>query len=228
MTNPLLSLLQFSDGLFPSGGYAHSFGLESYVQDGVINDSKGVETFLQRFLEGTVGPCDAVAMVSAMAYARKNDMTACLALDATIEAMKGPTEFRQASREMGSSTLRTACALKRYAFLETVLRAVDAGQTPGHHSVAFGICGSVFGWRAHDAASAYLYSTASLIVGSALRLLPMGQLAGQHLLASLGPLIERLADQATEAPREDLWSFAPGIEIAGMRHAQLDARLFRS
>ena len=32
----LLALMQFADGLFPAGGFAHSFGLETYVQDGRV------------------------------------------------------------------------------------------------------------------------------------------------------------------------------------------------
>ena len=35
-TRDLVGLLQLADGLFPAGGYAHSFGLESYVQSGRV------------------------------------------------------------------------------------------------------------------------------------------------------------------------------------------------
>jgi urease accessory protein len=42
-----LHLLQFSDGLFPIGGYAHSFGLETFVQNGRVCDAAGVEAFLR-------------------------------------------------------------------------------------------------------------------------------------------------------------------------------------
>ena len=45
-----LSLLQFSDGLFPAGSYAHSFGLETYAADGTIRDASGVERFLLSYL----------------------------------------------------------------------------------------------------------------------------------------------------------------------------------
>jgi urease accessory protein len=93
--------------------------------------------------------------------------------------------------------------------------------------VAFGLAGGALGWEPSAAAGAYLYSTASLLVGAALRLLPLGQLDGQRLLWGVGPLITKLAREAVAADG-DLWSFAPGIEIAGMRHARLDGRLFRS
>jgi urease accessory protein len=76
--------------------------------------------------------------------------------------------------------------------------------------------------------TAFLYSTTALLVGAALRLLPMGQLEGQAVLWSLHPVIERVAREASERPPADLWSFTPGLDIQGMLHERLDARLFRS
>jgi urease accessory protein len=65
-------------------------------------------------------------------------------------------------------------------------------------------------------------------VGAALRLLPLGQLAGQRILWSVSPLIATIAGDAQNKNEQDIWSFAPALEIASMRHALLDARLFRS
>ncbi|MGC1187632.1 MAG: urease accessory UreF family protein, partial [Candidatus Acidiferrales bacterium] len=78
-------------------------------------------------------------------------------------------------------------------------------------------------------ASALLYATSAQLVGAALRLMPLGQLAGQRILSNLRPVIARLAVEAAEhgAP-DEIWSFVPAIEIAAMQHAQLSARLFRS
>src|SRR4030095_6875545 len=55
----LLTLLQFSDGLFPAGGFAHSFGLETYVQDGRVRDRHDLEMFVAAHLDGSAGPADA-------------------------------------------------------------------------------------------------------------------------------------------------------------------------
>jgi urease accessory protein len=225
-TDPLLSLLQFADGLFPTGGHAHSFGLEYYVQAGVIRDLAGVEEFVRAHLEGTAGPCDAVAVVSALALGELGDLDGCLALDETLDAMKPVREFSEASRQMGRQTIRVAATLTGHPLLRAFSESIESGQTPGHHPVAYGLAGSVLGWEREAAASAYLYSTTALLAGSALRLLPLGQLAGQRIHWTAGPLIARLAREV-KGPA-DLWSFAPGIEIAGMRHARLDARLFRS
>src|SRR6478672_8304826 len=63
--NPFLSLLQYTDGLFPAGAYAHSFGLEFSVQSGEVRDAAGVEAFVRAYLEGCSGPTDAVALLCA-------------------------------------------------------------------------------------------------------------------------------------------------------------------
>ena len=224
----LLSLLHFADSAFPTGGYAHSFGLEHYCQAGLVRDRDGLERFLVMQLEGSGGPCDATAVAGALRAAGREDLEACRQLDAALEAMKVVKEFREGSRQMGRQTLRVAVALTGDRNLAVHLDDVNADRTSGHHAVAFGMVAGTLGWDAKAAAIAFLYSTTALLVGAALRLLPMGQVEGQGVLWSLHPVIERVAQDAAERGPEDLWSFTPGLDIQGMLHERLDARLFRS
>jgi len=223
-----LSLLQFADGLFPAGAYAHSFGLETCVQAGEVRDARGVEAFLRAYLEGSAGPMDAVALVCARRAATERNLEACLALDADLDAMKAASELREASRQMGRQTLRVATHLPCNPLLDEFAKAAADEITPGHHPVVFGMIGGVLDWDALEMTGAYLYSTNAALVGAALRLLPLGQLAGQRIVWNVQPLIAELAAAAQNKREEDIWSFAPALEIAGMRHARLDARLFRS
>jgi urease accessory protein len=223
-----LSLLQFSDGLFPAGVYAHSFGLESCVQAGEVRDAAGVEEFLRAYLEGCAAPTDAVALVCARRAAANENVTSCLALDETLEAIKAPSELRDASRQMGRQTLRVATHLACHPLLEEFGKAVADEITPGHHPIIFGMIGGIFEWNALEMTSAYLYSTSAALAGAALRLLPLGQLAGQRIVWNVKPLIVALAEEAQKKQEVDMCSFAPVLEIASMRHASLDARLFRS
>jgi urease accessory protein len=226
--NQFLSLLQFSDGLFPAGAYAHSFGLECCVQSGEVHDAAGVEAFLRAYLEGCAGPMDGVALVCARRAAAKEKLAACLALDETLDAMKTPSELRDASRQMGRQSLRVATHLPSHPLLEQFGKAVADGTTPCHHPIVFGMIGGVLGWDALEMAGAHLYSTSAALVGAALRLLPLGQLAGQRVVWNVRPVIATLAEEAQDKNEQDMWSFAPALEIASMRHALLDARLFRS
>ena len=224
----LLSLLHFADSALPTGGYAHSFGLERYCQAGLVRDRHGLERFLVTQLEGAAGPCDATAAAAALRALSRDDVAACQPLDEQLEAMKVVREFREGSRQMGRQTLRVAARLTGDGRLAGYLEAVDARRAAGHHAVAFGMTAGVLGWEAEAAAIAFLYSTTALVVGAALRLLPIGQLEGQSVLWSLHPVIERVAREAAERAPADLWSFTPGQDIQGMLHERMDARLFRS
>jgi len=223
-----LSLLQFTDGLFPAGAYAHSFGLECCVQSGEVRDAAGVEAFLRAYLEGCAGPTDAVALICARRAVANEDLGSCVALDERLDAMKVPSELRDASRQMGRQTLRVATHLPCHPLLEEFGKAAADEITPGHHPIVFGMIGGVLEWDVLEMTNAFLYSTSAALVGAALRLLPLGQLAGQRIVWNLRPLIAKLAEQALDKREADMWSFAPALEIASMRHALLDARLFRS
>ena len=43
-------LLQINDSLFPIGGYSHSYGLETYIQKGLVQDAAGAEDYIRRRL----------------------------------------------------------------------------------------------------------------------------------------------------------------------------------
>src|SRR6202521_1251440 len=200
-----VSLLQFTDGLFPAGAYAHSFGLEACVQSGEVRDAAGVEAFLCAYMDGCAGPTDAVALVCAQRAAANENLAFCLALDEMVDAMKAPSELRDASRQMGRQTLRVATHLPCHPLLEEFGKAVAEEITPGHHSIVFGMIGGILGWDALEMTGAYLYSTSAALAGAALRLLPLGQLAGQGILWNLRPLIALLAASAQDKEEGDMW-----------------------
>lgn len=224
----LVSLLRFADGLFPAGGYAHSLGLETYAQRGTIVDAHGAASYLHAYLESSAGPCDAVAVVGALKAARRGDLATIVDFDRALDAMKAALELREASRQMGRQAMRVAAATVRAPMVEQFERAAADAIAPCHHAIVFGLIGGVCQWTPINTAIAYLYGSAAQLVGAALRLLPIGQLEGQRMLARTEAQITRLAGDAAERSFEEIWSFAPGIEIAAMQHAGLDARLFRS
>jgi urease accessory protein len=224
----LLRLLQLADGLCPVGGFAHSFGLESYAQAGLISDRAALEAMLLAHLEGSAGPTDAVAAAIAARYGARGELGSLREVDARLDATKCVAEWRDASRQMGSQTARIAAETTGDAFVGELARAVAAGETAGHHAVVFGAVTGREGAEPETVAVAYLHGTTALLVNAAIRLAPIGQLDGQRALAAMRPRIARLAGAAAEAGIDDLWSFAPGLELAGWRHASLEMRLFRS
>ena len=236
----LLALLQFSDGLFPAGGFAHSLGLETLVQRDRVRDRADLEDLLAAQLEGSAGPADAVAVALSVRHAEAGRLDRLIDVDERLDAMKAVPEFRAASRQMGRQTVRVAAALAARPSGNDLLAspgvdavgalhdAIERGVTPGHHAVAFGAVTGRAGVDAELAAAAFLQSSCAGLVGAALRLLPIGQVDGQRVLAALRPLVADLAVRAAAADLDGMWSFTPALEIAGIHHADLDARLFRS
>ncbi len=223
-----LSLLQFSDGLFPTGAYAHSMGLEWYVQAGTLKNAQEARELVAGYLETTVKPTDAVMMLGARQSAESNNLKALLELDLRLDAMKAAAEQREASQQIGRQIARVAAALCRAPIIQRYFESIASGVTPGHQAIAFGVVGAALGWEPLRATEAYLYTSAVTMVSAAVKLIPLGQLEGQQILWSLHGLIADLANKVMDARPEDAWSFNPGLEIASMRHAKLEARLFRS
>ena len=227
-TEALLAVLQLADGLFPAGGFTHSFGLETYALDGRVHDRESLEAFVVAHLDGAAGPADAVAVAAAVRTAVEADHAAWIHIDGRLEAMKSVPEFRAASRQMGRQTARVAAAVARDPFTTTLARAVEDGLTPGHHAAVFGAALGRRGVEPAAAAVAFLYSTAALLVGAGLRLVSLGQLDGQRVLTAVLPRVAHLAATAAVTAVDDMWSFTPALELAGLRHAGLEMRLFRS
>jgi urease accessory protein len=224
----LLAVLQFADGLFPSGGFAHSFGLETYVQAATVRDRRDLEAFVIAQLEGSLGPADAVAAAVAARRAGAGDLEGCIAVDDRLDAMKCVPEFAVGSRQMGRQMARVAAAVTGDVWLGALASSVEDGITPGHGAVLLGAVTGRAGADAETAAAAFLSSSVTLLVGAALRLLPLGQLDGQRVVAAMRPRLIALAAAAAHADVDDMWSFTPGLDIAGIRHADLESRLFRS
>src|ERR1700690_1640588 len=112
-----IRLLQFADGLFPAGGYAHSFGLETFVQSGRVQTADDVAAFVRAHLESSAAPTDAVLALASRRAALAQDLQTCLRLDQMIEALKIAAEPREASRQMGRQTLRVLNDLTSDAFV---------------------------------------------------------------------------------------------------------------
>ncbi len=129
---------------------------------------------------------------------------------------------------MGRQTLRVSAALTGDARLAAYLDEVNRGRVPGHHAAALGMAGGVLGWSCLEVATVLLYSMTALLVGAALRLLPMGQMEGQRVLWRLHPVIAKVAGEAAARDPSEIWSFTPGLDIQGMHHERLVVRLFRS
>ena len=54
----LFRLLQLNGGTFPTGGFSQSWGLETYVSEGTVQDAATFRAFLEVYLMSSIGRCE--------------------------------------------------------------------------------------------------------------------------------------------------------------------------
>ena len=221
----LLALLQFTDSFFPTGAFAHSFGLETYVQDGQIRDRETLESFLRSTLYHGIRTGDALAV--GLAY-NATEIERIVDLDRRLTAMKIPRELREGSVKIGKQFLRNAAALAKSEMLDDYANRIQLGKCAGHHPIAYGLVASAAGIDQLSTLLGYLHAFVVSQVSAAVRLIPLKPTDGQRVIQHLRSDLLEIARFAQNADLCDLGGFTPGLDIQSMRHERLYSRLFIS
>jgi len=224
----LFRLFQITDSFFPSGAFAYSRGLETYVNEEIIRDRKGLEEFLTAYLTGLTAKNDALFLKLSWEAAEREELGTILRLDRLTHSMRLAKELREGSLQAGRQLLKVMGTLHSSALLEGFAGEVETGMAWGHHPVVFAlVCGALEISR-EDSLMAYLYQTVSGIVSAGIRLIPLGHLEGQRAIERVRSVALKIAEELVDLSEDDLSSFAPAVEIRAMRHECLYTRLFRS
>ena len=221
----LLTLLQLTDCFFPTGAFAHSFGLETYVQRELVNDPETFEMFLRSTLHHGLRNGDAVAIGLTYKAAEIEEVTD---LDERLTAMKIARESREGSIKIGKQFLRNTAILERNEILDAYAEGVRSGRCAGHHAIAYGLVTSAAEIDLFSAVLGYLHAHVVGQVSAAVRLIPLKPTDGQGIIDAIRPDLIDIARFAEEAGMDDLGGFTPGLDIRGMQHERLYSRLFIS
>ncbi len=201
-----LDLLQLADSALPVGGAAHSFGLETLVEDGSLGPDNLAGFFRDYIAEA--GELEAVFVRRAW---RRHDLAA---LNREFDVRRPARESREASRKMG----------RRFAEL---FQSLTGSALPPklHYPIAFGAAGAILAIPEEFTAQAYLQQSITGLVSACQRLMPLGQVAASELIWSLRPAI---LEAVSNSERLDCSCFIPLPELGSMRHGSLETRLFIS
>ena len=228
MSTALLSLLQLSDPTLPIGGYAHSSGLETYVQQGTVNNAATAKSFVTEMLTRNLQYTDAAFASLAFDAAQQRDIAKILSLDAECSAVKLPAEMRQASEKLGIRLIKIFQPVCKNEITDQYRTAIQLQNAAGHYCIAFGLFAAALGIDKKDAISGFYYNAAVGFVTNSVKLIPLGQQDGQEILFSLQPLIKQLVENTMEPDKDLLGLCCAGFDIACMQHEQLYSRLYMS
>lgn len=221
----LLYLLQVATASFPTGSFSHSYGFETLIHDGSISDAESLRREATLWLRYGIAPADGVAVAEAYRAAQSGDLGYLAEIDTLMGALKLTREAREASLSTGMAFLRATLDAFPGKHLEGYHALVVKGLCAGHYATAFGVAARDADIVLSDALTAFLHSTLSSLIGVAARIIPLGQIAVQRILAQSQADILECARVAIETPLSDIATSTVRLDIASMAHERLYTRL---
>jgi urease accessory protein len=221
----LLKLLQLSSSALPLGAYSYSEGLETAIEQQMIQGEEGLQHWLvQDLAHGTIR-LEAALMVRGYRCWREGDLEGLQSWNQWGSAVKEGAELREQSWQMGNTLIRLLQALDSAPNLEAGMAAV--GQ-PCNSAIAFGIGAAHWHIDESSATLGYLHSWATNLINAGVKLIPLGQTTGQQLLLQLHPTLETTAKTVLQLSDDELYSCSWGLGLASLQHETQYSRLFRS
>jgi urease accessory protein len=220
----LLSLMQLASPALPVGGFSYSEGLERAVEAGWVHDEASAATWLGDQLQLSLARSELPLMARAFIAWHEHDAKRLQALQDWALATRETQELRAQTVQMGHAMTQWLAHQHNDARWAT-LRALQPAPT---WPVAFALAAVRSGATALDALLAFGFSWAENMVQAALKAVPLGQTAGQRVLAQLADRLPAAAQQALALRDDQRQAFAPALAIACAQHETQYTRLFRS
>ena len=222
----LLQLMWLASPALPVGGFSYSEGLESAVDAGHIGSEADAAAWLRDQLELSLARSELAVCAKAFKAWQRDDAATIAELNTWVTTTRETMEQRQQTQQMGRSLVewlknRGDTADPRV----TLLKALTPAPT---WPVAFALAAAQTGAPLREALLSFGFGWAENMVQAALKAVPLGQSAGQRVLAVLADALPAAVDHAIALMDSERQAFTPMLAILSARHETQYSRLFRS
>jgi urease accessory protein len=234
-TSDLVRLMWLASPALPIGGFSYSEGLEAAIDRAGLRTPAAVSAWLQDQLQLTLARSDLALVAQAVRAWRARDLNRVLALNDWVLQTRESSELRLQTEQMGRSMMDWLRNQHTGDDSDPVHLAADADvsalsrhcESPTY-PVAFALAASITGAPVADCLSSYAFGWAENMVQAAVKAVPLGQNAGQRILADLAKHITRAVSDALARDDDSRQAFAPMLAILSAQHETQYSRLFRS
>lgn len=224
----ITGLLQAGDSFYPTGSYAHSFGLEGLVQEGVVHDRATLREFLRLSALPALRQAELPLAAHAWRALGEENWTQVGELCRLSSALKTSREARTATENIGRQRTELMAALRPHPLAEAYLKRAVAEGWPFSAAVSAALEGRVLGAPLPAVLGGVYYASLAAMLSAAMKLLRLGQNASQSLLTELLKEAPAIIAAAEQVPLPEIGWFNPWLDIAAARHETADSRMFIS
>jgi urease accessory protein len=211
---------QLVDSAFPTGGFAHSGGLEAAWQSGEVTDGAGLARFTRAVLEQT--GCGVVPLLNAA----HREPGRFVALDQIADVFLINPVANRASRVQGRALAATVARVWPSGEMSALAARVDAGV--GHLGPVMGVVFAALQVPSDTARQICLYGAVRGVLAAAVRLGIAGSYEAQRLQRGLISAILAIVERTRAFDEHDLAQTAPLVDLLQSAHDRLYSRLFQS
>jgi len=220
----LLRLLQLASPALPVGGFSYSEGIEAAVAHQWVHDEATAQSWLIDPLHLVQSRSELPVIAHAIPAWQRHDALQLKQLNDWVMQTRETFEMRLQTEQMGRSLL---IWLRNQVDAEP-LRMKTCEALPPTWPLAFALALSTHGIPIRQGLMAAAFGWAENMVQAAIKAVPLGQLSGQRILASLATEIPSSVDHALQMTAENRQAFSPRLAILSARHETQYSRLFRS
>lgn len=221
----LLQLIWLASPALPVGGFSYSEGLEAAIEAGKVTNEAQAADWLADQLHLCIARSEAPLVAAAFRAWAGRDSTRIGALNAWCHHTRETAELAQQCAQMGRSLLEW---LRHRDATDPRLATLAALQPSPTWPIAFGLAAQQTGAPLREALLAFAFGWAENMVQAAIKAVPLGQAAGQRMLARLSREIPDAVAHAMSIDDAQRQAFTPMLAILSAQHEHQYSRLFRS